>query len=65
MEVAWDPFARNGLTRTRIGPGSCAWCGTHKKKIYTYQNSDDFRRFGKADKLKGFCNLECYKDYAK
>ena len=65
MEVAYDPFSRDGLTRYKIGSGPCAWCGNKKKKLFGYQSSNDAQRFGQPDNLRGFCNLECFKDFAR
>ena len=57
--VAYDPFARSGITRESIpnaptlcGPAwHCKWCGRAPRVMYAYNHDG------------AFCNLDCYRSY--
>lgn len=69
-EVAWDPFARAGILRRAVGPGTCSWCGRKKRVVFQYVSELDFirvrRNLGVPEVLRWpaetYCNLRCARD---
>lgn len=65
--VAWDSFAREGLTRRSVSGAdgrSCDWCGQTRRILYQYHPEGDrlaSRRFYYG---REFCNLSCFYAYA-
>ncbi len=59
--VAYDPFAREGLVRRCEGAGACDWCGSARKRVYSYTGE---RGGGfPPGRVRTFCNLDCWKVY--
>jgi len=59
--VAWDPSAGEGLVREIAGPGQCAWCGTKRRRLYTY--TPQRNNIPSWWKENAFCNLQCFKAF--
>ena len=67
--VGRDPFARGEYERRCIAQFrfKCAWCGQHRKRLYTYVWVPDDKAHHNTDSAhcnaKPFCNFECFQSY--
>ena len=63
------PFARGAFNRTCDGPGECAWCGSKRKRVFTYVWVSDGALDGQPSIVvrnqaaHTFCNIECFGTY--
>jgi hypothetical protein len=67
MSVGRDPFARGEYRRECQGPGTCAWCGDKRRRVFTYVwiNDDSHRPsiFAEYQRRHAFCNFACFLSY--
>jgi hypothetical protein len=67
--VRHDPIARGAFKRTWHGPGECAWCGSKRKRVFTYVWVSDGALdgqpsiFNKHQADSFFCNFSCFESY--
>ena len=68
--VARDPFARGEYRREStagdlgwLGKVTCAWCGQHRRTLYTYTWEPDDRPDRNQSSDRYFCNLGCFRSY--
>jgi len=65
VTVRYDPFARGGLARESEGPGTCDWCGQHRRVLYSYAPERPAFHLPRPHLTSGraFCNLGCFESY--
>ena len=65
MQVKRDCFARGGYERFTETHGTCAWCGTKKKRLYKYvwENDGLLQRAKESHTDKVFCDMGCFESY--
>lgn len=60
VTISRDPFARAEVVRTKVGAGSCSWCGT-VRRLWQYGTEVDT---GHYSAHRGqFCSKSCHDDY--
>jgi hypothetical protein len=66
-DVGRDPFARGAFRRECQPAGKCAWCGQHRRRLYSYVwISGDCQSppiFVRHLAKRHFCSFRCFEYY--
>lgn len=66
VQLRRDPFARSTLMRQRApvqGAETCAWCGSHARFRYRWENDASGGSMIPWHKLRLFCSVQCWETF--